>query len=267
MERYEAKLSIPFLDVLRARLGMVLYFAIAGVALLWTFIRLLKGGFRDRVMLSNVVATGGIVAGVGSFLTPLSEISHRFWYYGEVLSSAFVGSLFVHFIKSRNKKLKKILSVGGIIFIALLSLLMFKANMSNDDNPLVPYYTQRTGWHDSELEAGKFIIFREGNIPFASDWDYSANLRYLKTNLISSGVLEDISRVTPRTFEEVKNCNCIFVFRKDLLENRLFYLGGRWTQTPHLPMKHLTIIKELSTHEVIIYNNENIIMILVKEGK
>jgi len=82
---------------------MFLYFAIAGQALLWIFIRLLKNRFRDRLTLSNVVTTGGIVAGVGTLITPaLSEISHRFWYYGEVLSSTFTGLLLTYFVKDRN---------------------------------------------------------------------------------------------------------------------------------------------------------------------
>jgi len=142
---------------------------------------------------------------------------------------------------------------------------MFKANVANDDNPLVPYYSQRTGWHDSEMEAAKFIISKEENVRIASDFDYSWNLRYLKTSLKSSGVLEDINRKTPRTFDEVKNCNCIFIFRKDLFENRLFYLGGRWSQTPHLPLHEKTslVIRELINEgKGIIYNNGNVLMIL-----
>lgn len=259
-ESYEARLPTTFLDALIARLGMFLYFAIAGVALLWTFVRLFKQRFRDRLMLSNIVATGGIVAGVGSFITPaLNGISHRFWYYGEVLSSAFVGWLLV----DNRAKNRKITFVFAVILIFLLSFLMMKANVANDDNPLVPYYSQRTGWYDSEITAGKFIISAESEIPLASDFDYSWNLKYLKTYLYSSGKLEEVNRAVPKTFEEVESCGCIFIFRKEGFENRLFYLSGRWTQTPHLPLKDSTpLIDELSEQGSVIYGNNNVLMIL-----
>ncbi len=257
IERYEAKLPTTFLDAIIARLGMVLYFAIAGIVILYLLIKTLKQrGFEIKLqVLSSILATAGMVAGAGSFLNPtLGQISHRFWYYGEVLSSAFVGLANLY-------GRKKVIIAFNLIFICALSMLMLKANVANDDNPLVPYYSQRTGWHDSEIEAGKFVISKQGNIPIASDWDYSWNLRYLKTSLMASGALKDINRVTPKTFEEVKNCNCLFIFRKDLFENRLFYLGGRWTQTPHLPINNLTsTINELSGNGGIIYNNNNILI-------
>nr|WP_289846494.1 hypothetical protein [Thermococcus alcaliphilus] len=269
IDRYESHLSVmslSFRDALLARLGMFIYFTLAGTGLLLkTFILLLKEKFQDRITLSNVLSTGAIVAGTVSFLFPaLSDLSHRFWYYGEVLSSAFVASLLCQMKNAR--KLKTFVLVSLIFFIISLSFLMFKANIANDNNPLVPYYSQRTGWQDSELETGRFLISKEGKLEFASDWDYSANLAYLKTNLKSSGVLESINRKTPETFDEVKNCDCIFIFRKDMLGNRLFYLGGRWTQTPHLPLHEKTsfIIWQLITEgEGRIYDNGNVLMALV----
>ncbi|MDK2782823.1 MAG: hypothetical protein PWQ32_412 [Thermococcaceae archaeon] len=259
IERYEAKLPTTFLDAVIARSGMVLYFAIAGIITFYLLIKILKRrAFGVKLSsLSSILATMGILAGAVSFLTPaLSEIAHRFWYYGEVLSSAFVGSALANLYER-----KKAVIVFNLIFICALSMLMFKANVANDDNPLVPYYSQRTGWHDSEIEAGKFVISKQGNIPIASDWDYSWNLRYLKTSLMSSGVLEDINRVTPKTFDEVKDCNCLFILRKNLFENRLFYLGGRWTQTPHLPLNNSNlVIRELSGNGGIVYNNNNILI-------
>jgi len=128
---------------------------------------------------------------------------------------------------------------------------------------LTPYYSQRTGWYDSEVSAGKFLILHEGDITFASDFDYIWNLDYLKTNIVASGKKESIKKVFPKTFEEVEMCNCIFVFRKDQFENRLFYLG-RWTQTPHLPMKDDKLLEKYKREKNVLYANGEITMIWVK---
>ncbi|MCS7106393.1 MAG: hypothetical protein NZ942_03690, partial [Candidatus Aenigmarchaeota archaeon] len=160
-----------------------------------------------------------------------------------------------------------LLLIFFIIFSILLSFLMFKSNVASDDNPLIYYYSQRTGWFDSELEAGKFVILNQKDIPISSDFDYSTNLNYLKTILIASGKIEYIERVTPKTFDEVKNFENIFIFRKEMFEDRLFYLGGRWSQTPHLPLKDdvRTESLELAISNSIIYNSNSIIMFLSGE--
>jgi len=200
VERYEAKTPFSFFEVILARLGMVTFFLLAGLGV----ILVLKNRLRDRVSLIHSLVTGGMVFSIFAPFSPaLASLGHRFWYYGEVLGSTFVSYLF---------NSKKILRIAAVPFLIVLSLLMFGASISNDDNPLTPYYSQRTGWFDSEVSAGKFLILHEGDIAFASDLDYIWNLDYLKTSILASGKKESIKKVFPKTFEEVEMCDCIFVF-------------------------------------------------------
>ena len=166
-----------------------------------------------------------------------------------------MGSTFVSYIFNSRRTLR----VAAVPFLISLNLLMFGASVSNDDNPLTPYYSQRTGWYDSEISAGKFLILHEGEIAFASDSDYIWNLDYLKTSIFASGKKESIKKVFPKTFEEVEMCDCIFVFRKDQFENRLFYLG-----TPHLPMKEDKILEKYKREKNVLYANGEITMIWMK---
>jgi len=252
VERYEARTPFSFFEVILARLGMVTFFLLAGLGV----ILVLKNRLRDRVSLIHSLVTGGMVFSIFAPFSPaLASLGHRFWYYGEVLGSTFVSYLF---------NSKKILRIAAVPFLIVLSLLMFGASISNDDNPLTPYYSQRTGWFDSEVSAGKFLILHEVDIAFASDLDYIWNLDYLKTSILASGKKESIKKVFPKTFEEVEMCDCIFVFRKDQFENRLFYLGGRWTQTPHLPMKDDKLLEKYKREKNVLYANGEITMIWVK---
>ncbi|MEM3896983.1 MAG: hypothetical protein QW763_06940, partial [Archaeoglobaceae archaeon] len=267
IERYESRLPTSFLDAVIARSGMILYTVFAGFFALILFIKSLKN--KDEKLLVNTLSTGGILAGASSFLTPaMAGISHRFWYYGEVLGSGFIGNIISYMEKSRKEKIKPILKILSVVFLFMLALLMFKANVAADDNPIIPHYSQRTGWTDSELEAGKFIVIRQGNVPLSSDFDYSNNLNFLKTNLLASGVLEKVERVYPRTLEELYEFDCIFVFRKDMFENRLFYLGGRWSQTPQIPLKEdiRTVIYSLNVRGSNVYNNGNVLMFFLSKA-
>ncbi|MEM1672062.1 MAG: hypothetical protein QXT86_08440 [Archaeoglobaceae archaeon] len=267
IERYESRLPTSFLDAVIARSGMILYTVFAGFFALILFIKSLKN--KDEKLLVNTLSTGGILAGASSFLTPaMAGISHRFWYYGEVLGSGFIGNIISYMEKSRKEKIKPILKILSVVFLFMLALLMFKANVAADDNPIIPHYSQRTGWTDSELEAGKFIVIRQGNVPLSSDFDYSNNLNFLKTNLLASGVLEKVERVYPRTLEELYEFDCIFVFRKDMFENRLFYLGGRWSQTPQIPLKEdtKTVIYSLNVRGSNVYNNGNVLMFFLSKA-
>jgi hypothetical protein len=251
IERYEARTPFSFFEVILARLGMVIFFLLTGLGIMLV----LKNRFRDHVSLIHTLVTGGMVFGVFAPFSPaLASISHRFWYYGEVLGSTFVSYLF---------NSKKMLRITAVPFLIGLSLLMFGASVSNDDNPLTPYYSQRTGWCDSEVSAGKFLILHEGEIAFASDLDYIYNLDYLKTSILASGKMERIKKAFPKTFEEVELCNCVFVFRKDQFENRLYYLGGRWTQTPHLPTKDDKLLEKYKREKNVLYANGEITMIWV----
>ncbi|ACS91107.1 hypothetical protein [Thermococcus sibiricus] len=258
VERYEARLPVSFLDVLMARLGMLLYFAIAGISLLRMFILLFKNKFRDKLMLSNVVSTGGIVAGVATFLNPtLSQISHRFWYYGEVLSSAFVGSLLDYFGKDSNWR--KILS---IIFIALLGVLMLRANVANDDNPLVPQYSIRTGWYDSEISTAKFVT-THSSLPVATDIDF----QHFSSVIV--GMLNEDHRSFPtcnlQTFDAIiQNRDCLALIRVKLIQDRYFVLGKGYSQRAYLSLGAETkeVLSRIFVFKNAIYNTGSVIAVV-----
>jgi len=119
IERYESRLPTSFLDAVIARSGMILYTVFAGFSALILFIKSLKN--KDEKLLVNTLSSGGILAGASSFLTPaMAGISHRFWYYGEVLGSGFIGKIISDMEKSRKEKIKPILKILSVVFCLCL---------------------------------------------------------------------------------------------------------------------------------------------------
>ncbi|MCX7999671.1 MAG: hypothetical protein N3A69_12095, partial [Leptospiraceae bacterium] len=266
IERYETLRPVSLIESILCFSGLIIYFILAGIGLLWFFLKALKNKIRDKVCWANFTGTGSISAfSIFSYASlAISEITHRFWYYGEVLSSTYIGFLLSFSEKNYKIVFKIFFYLGKFTVVVFLTFLIIKGSPANTDNPLVPNYTLRFGWQDSELEAGRFIALSSSNIPLASDYDFSRNLKYLKTEIVSHGKMEELILVNPKTFEDLKNFECIFIFRKELIENRYFLLGGRWNQTPHLPLKDdLKIkIRELTKDNSIIYNNWKVLMIL-----
>ncbi len=256
IEGYKAALAVPFEYVLLARLGMVIFFGLAGIGILLTF----SEHHRDKYKLALVLIAGAMIGGSISFLMPaLAAISHRFWFYGQVLGGFFVSFLMVKlWVSTKSPMLKNVFTLALVFF---LSWLMFVASVANNDNPLVSEYTIRTGWFDSEIASAKFILLNSNNIPIASDFDFAFYLRYFKTNMIESNRLLHIPLSTPRTFKEVfQESEGLFILRSKLIEDRQFILGGPWDQNPHVPLgrKINNLIKDFSTFRNLVYNNQNI---------
>jgi len=255
-EKYFLDLTIPFWKVLMSRIGMIFFLGFAGINII--FIILKQREDKLKIILS--IITGFFIGSSFSFITPiLSGISHRFWYYSEVLGSIIVASYLDLSWESQKGIFKK--SVD-FIFIFVITILMLTASVSNDDNPLISEYTLRTGWFDSEISTVLFIKGTE--VPIASDYDFASNINHF---IISkeNGVNSTIDVVNPQSFDEILTENMgryAFILRKNMTQNRYFFLGGRWSQNPHAPLEdELTlIIDKFSYVKSIIYSNNNVII-------
>lgn len=271
VERYKSSLTIPFKFVLLARLGMIVYFGLAGVGILHYLYTKMRKKALNTVQLA-LLSNSAFFVGFGSLTFLIwPGIAHRFWYYGEILGSFFVAYflLLCFYDSKKHKQIKKVLTGGGIL---ILSWLMFMAPISNDDNPLVPQYSTRTGWHDSEIQAGMFVLHNSGNTPISSDWDYIGGLNDLKwmftdtppSNLSEyTGIGWSINVKFPKSFTEIiHNSGYLFIFRKNLIKDRSFELGSRWEKIKYMPLTNNVseILKEGVLKKNTIYTSENVII-------
>ncbi len=265
VQQYSEKIPLSFsvIDVIKARIGMGLLTLIAVGGILLA----LKNNIRNFKVATTGIIAGSIILSYFTFLSPaLSGISHRFWCYGEIIGAIFAAFFlyyfFIHFIQKST--FKPALTVVFFIFIFVLSFLLFSASVANDDNPLVPQYTLRTGWYDSELSAGYFIIENNPGIPISSDYDYYGKLNIIQSTHLSPNQQTPLLIATPRNFEEVERCNCIFVSRIKIFESRYFILGGVWSQNPQKPIgaKSFKIISNLKNNGNLVYSNPTTIITL-----
>lgn len=270
VEEYASSLEVPFKFVLLGRLGMIIYLGLAGIGVLYKLygkIRNRSASMADSALLSNSMFYVGLGA-LAFLLWP--RIAHRFWYYSEILGSFFVACLLLRFYNSgRHKQIRKILTLGGVV---VLSWLMFVASISNDDNPLVPQYSIRTGWYDSEIQAGMFVLYNNGDIPIASDWDYIAalnNLKWMFTDKLPSDPprLGDIGWIIPtefpKSFTEIMEDNgYLFILRKSIVQERSFYLGPKWGATRYMPLENRLsqLIMTGALKKNILYASQNVII-------
>jgi len=85
VEKYKSSLAVPFRLVLLARLGMVIYFGLAGIGVLYYIHNKLYKKKLTPVQLSVLINSSFFVGfGVLTFLI-WPDITHRFWYHGEIL--------------------------------------------------------------------------------------------------------------------------------------------------------------------------------------
>ena len=258
VEQYKRSLTIPFWLVLLARVGMIIYFGLAGIGVLYYIYNNLYKLYKKELTPAqlSMLITSSYFVGFGSLTFLIwPGIAHRFWYYGEILGSFFVAYLVAQFI-TRKSKLKEILAICVIL---ILSWLMFVSSISNDDNPLVKEYTIRTGWYDSEI-LGAYFVIKYINQPIASDIDYAINIVLISRTLQNPVIL---SMRPPINFKEaIKNNDSIFIIRKKLIEERFFYLGKVWMNAPYLPLKDRIndVLYALNINKLVIYNNGNTVI-------
>lgn len=254
LEEHVYKVGIPLTKVLLARGGMLLFFSIVGITIFLILIKFYKEFLKlTLAIISGVFICCGII---GPFTPTLSEISQRFWYYGEVLGSIFIGYII---FRMWNYKGIKILVV---VLVTLLTWLMFVSSVANDDNPLVNEYTLRTGWYDSEIASAKFVLWNS-NKRITSDLDFSINLIYLMTNLAKATQLIDVPLSTFNNFQDaINDRDNIFIVRIELVKDRCFVLGGRWNQKLFTPFgdEITKLIKDIFVYRNVIYNNQNVLM-------
>lgn len=254
IEQYSEKIpsNISFIDIIKARAGMVVLTLFSGLGVLIA----LKNHFRSSLVVTAAIITGGMLLCYFTFFIPaLSGITHRFWYYGEVLGAIFIAYFLVYLSKyfNKNSKLNLIYSSFLLIFMFVLSYLLMTASVANDDNPLVPEYTIRTGWYDSEFSAGLFLINFDDDIPILADIDYSSRLKSIHlthNNLKHRPPLMFIS--TNPLENSIKN-NCYFVSRIRILEYRYFFLNGRGERP--LQEKTNEFISYLKNNGNLLYSN------------
>jgi hypothetical protein len=249
---YMSAVNIPIFQILMSRLGMLIYFAISLIGIMW----MVNNGRKCYYH----VALGGICVtligiGVFSFLTPaLSAIAHRFWYYGEVLCGIPVSIAFIIFYMKFNHRYRTFLTgaiAGSLVF------LMLTASISNNDNPLTKSQSLRTGLYDSEISAADFVIFTNHDFPIASDYDYTQNILVIAEQ---KGV--KLSPEFPRTLKEILNSDGYhFILRTKMLD-RYFILGGMWNQNSMSlnEDQKIEFIKELTDVKSMFYNNGNVLI-------
>lgn len=239
---YSSKLTIPITYVISSRIGMVIYATFVGIGILV----LLPSIIKEKRMNTLIIATLTLIfwsIGVFAFLNPgWAGIAHRFWYVGEVFGSIVLGLLILKYERMGNITLSSMIIP---LAVSLLAFLMFTASVSNDDNPLVSQYSTRTGWYDSEVVAGSFVL-EFMHDPIASDWDYIMNLNNLKWTEIKNlshvpPKYGDIGWVInswfPKSFQEaLNNSDEVFILRKCLISKYSFWLGPRWGMLRYPPL-------------------------------
>ncbi|WP_297519497.1 hypothetical protein [Thermococcus sp.] len=271
-EMYEKHVArIPLSLVLLSRLGMFIYFTIAGLSILWELKRVvgLRLQVEDPYKMIFIFEALVFVGGAPVITFFWAPIAHRFWYYSEILGSIFVAIAFLdvtHRAKRRNIRAISGITEGAVV--AVLAFLMFTASVANDDHPLVPQYTLRTGWYDSEL-VGAYFVIDHGGLPIASDTDYLIDISYLAK---IHGKSLSLLPYPPRSFREIyknNNRDYIFLLRKEVVSKRYFWLGGPYWSSPHLPLKEKItgVLSEVGINtQGIIYNNGNVNMYYVCKG-
>ncbi|NJE30327.1 hypothetical protein E3E38_04570 [Thermococcus sp. 18S1] len=269
VENYPQKVQIPLETIILSRIGMLVYFGLVGLGILmfiWHLsenLKTIKG--TNWNIIARISYTGvsfWTLAMSFSFLLPSwAGIAHRFWYYGEVLGGIFVTTVSSSIYKRRRK-----MFLASVIAIVIMSYLMFTASVSNDDNPLIKGYSTRTGWYDSELTAGLFVLDKVTS-PVASDWDYISSLNSLlwtKINEIpaSTPKLSSFGWVLtaefPKDFSEItEEKNFCFILRRKFVVTNSFWLGPRWGMKLYNPISDSTSpeMKTLVVNEDIIYNS------------
>lgn len=247
--------SIPLNLVIIARIGTILYFAIAGITILWE----LRSVFKDKSKAKlGMFINSAFFVGIAPVLTFFwAGIAHRFWYYGEIL-----GSFFVSYFALKLSNWSKLAKLFSALFVVIISFLMFVASVSNDDNPLVPQYTLRTGWYDSEITAAKFVITKS-QLPIATDIDFQ------HFSSVRVGMLDKSFKASPicnlKTFDSIiENNNCLVLLRVDLLKERYFVLGKGYSQRAYLPLgaKTKEVIGKILASKDIVYTTKNVIAVV-----
>jgi len=149
---YTSGLKVPFADVLLSRAGMILYFAIAIIGVLWILFRTRN---YKRFFVGCLGALLIIASGTTFMMFAFKGIEHRFWYYGEIINGVTVAIavILIYKILSKRKYAKKLV-LYTLTFI--VSFLMITSGQANNDNPLVKSYSIRTGFTMSEMQAMKF---------------------------------------------------------------------------------------------------------------
>ncbi|NJE11148.1 hypothetical protein [Thermococcus sp. MAR1] len=250
VEYYEKNVSnIPFSLIILARMGMLIYFALAAFSILLEIRRFFESKEWSRKRIVYLIQ-GGFFTGIALPITFFwAGIGHRFWYYGEILGAPFVSKLIGGIKRS-----------VGLLLVIFLSFLMFTSSVANDDNPLVPQYTLRTGWYDSELASARFILLDVDSPIAASDWGYIHHIekhisKIYGHSVVKSKRLESIRRISLQP-------ECLLVVRKDIIESRLFELKNPRDLNLPLENEAVNILRGLSTTQNVIYTDRNVLIFL-----
>lgn len=150
---YISDLRVSFTDVLLARAGMILYFAIAIIGILWVLLRIKNYKHFSIGCLSAFLI---VTSGTTFLMFAFKGIEHRFWYYGEVINGIMVAIAIILIYKNFYKR-EYIKKIVPYIMIFIISFLFITSGMANNDNPLIKSYSVRTGLIMSEFQATKFV--------------------------------------------------------------------------------------------------------------
>ncbi|NJD98901.1 hypothetical protein E3E26_03715 [Thermococcus sp. LS1] len=259
VQQYVQNLTVPFVYVILARLGMLLLFGTGSIGIL----AILTGRNRHnfKVIKLAIVSAFFIVTGiVAPFIPTFLGINERLWYYGEVLGSVYTGYLISRVWQSKRFRLIKRSLVMFSAFVIMW--LMFTASISNDDNPIVKEYTIRTGWYDSEILTAKFAITRS-SLPIATDIDFQ------HFSSIKVGMLNESFRKDPicnlKTFDDIiRNGDCLVLMRMNLIQERYFVLGKGYSQRAYLPFGAETkrVLARIIAFKNTIYTTGNTIAVV-----
>ncbi len=256
VKNYVQHLAIPFSYVILGRLGMLLLFGISGIGILAVLSS--KDRHNFKIIKLAIISAFFIITGVvAPFIPTFLGINERLWYYGEILGSVYTGYLVLVIWKSKKFKLMKRSLVVFVTFV--LIWLMFVSSISNDDNPLVPQYTIRTGWYNSEIQAAKFVIARS-SLPIATDIDFQ-HFTTVRVGMLGEN-LGTVPICNIKTFSEIlKNNNCFILIRVDLIKDRYFVLGKGYSQQAYLPFGAETkkVLARIIASKNLVYTTGNTI--------
>lgn len=259
VQQYVQHLTVPFVYVMLGRLGMLLLFGISGLSILIVLTG--RNRHNSKIIRLAIVSAFFIVIGIVAPFTPIFlGVNERAWYYGEILGSLYTGYLISRAWQSKKFRLIKRSLV--ILSAFVIMCLMFTSSMSNDDNPLLKEYTIRTGWHDSEITAAKFVITKS-QLPIATDIDFQ------HFSSVRVGMLDKSFKASPicnlKTFDSIiENNNCLVLLRVDLLKERYFVLGKGYSQRAYLPLgaKTKEVIGKILASKDIVYTTKNVIAVV-----
>jgi hypothetical protein len=224
-ERYLSTISVPLLEVLLARIGMLLFFLFASILIVYIIYTIrYRNDVNNIIPISSIFIIFTIIGILGALIPSFSGIAHRFWFFAQIVSAPLIAYILAIYIK--NTPIKTIKKISIVLFIILLISTNTLSNIANNDRPIAPTYSERTGLYDSEINTVIYLSTLN-NTSFLTDRYYASRIIYIINDTNDIGLVRSLN-----TYDAGESS--LFIIRqKAFNENRLIFLdnNGHYTNS------------------------------------